>query len=491
MHTNRRVSRPRLAWAVAATVVAAGSTAALALTGPSSSNTPYLVPSIAGITMTSILTVGDSVNLKPDGTPYRMVGIPDGLGAFDNEDGTFTVLMNHELGDTQGIVRAHGAKGAFVSKWVIDTSTLEVLNGKDLIEDIGVFDGVGWDFTQTIALRRLCSADLPAPSAFHHGSRGYDGRLFMNGEETGAEGFAYAHAMDGKSYRLPWLGRMSYENVVANPGTGKATIVACTDDDAAGQIYIYAGEKKSGGSSPVERAGLMNGEVWGVKVQGVAFEDAGAGIPSDTKFECYDFGDVSGMTGAALQTASRAAGVTEFNRPEDGVWDPKHPDDFYFVTTASFTGNSRLWRLRFKDASRPDKGGRIDMLLDGSEGQHMFDNVTMNRHGELFLQEDPGGQNHLAKIWRYDTGSDTLVEVAQHDPARFAPGAAGFLTIDEESSGIIDVSDILGEGSYLLDVQAHYGLDAELVQGGQLLLLEVEREKKGKKGEHGHGGCGD
>ncbi len=29
-----------------------------------------------------------------------MVGIPDGLGAFDNHDGTFTVLMNHELGNT-------------------------------------------------------------------------------------------------------------------------------------------------------------------------------------------------------------------------------------------------------------------------------------------------------------------------------------------------------------------------------------------------------
>ena len=32
-----------------------------------------------------------------------MVGIPDGLGAFDNGDGTFTVLMNHELGNTQGV----------------------------------------------------------------------------------------------------------------------------------------------------------------------------------------------------------------------------------------------------------------------------------------------------------------------------------------------------------------------------------------------------
>ncbi len=51
-----------------------------------------------------ILTVGDSVNTKLDGvSPYRMVGIPDGLGAYDNGDGTFTVLMNHELGQKRSL----------------------------------------------------------------------------------------------------------------------------------------------------------------------------------------------------------------------------------------------------------------------------------------------------------------------------------------------------------------------------------------------------
>ena len=81
--------------------------------------TPYVVPVAAGVTTQSILTVGDNV-----GT-YRMVGIPDGLGAFDNGNGTFTLLMNHELGNTSGVTRAHGAAGAFVSEWVFDKSTLQ------------------------------------------------------------------------------------------------------------------------------------------------------------------------------------------------------------------------------------------------------------------------------------------------------------------------------------------------------------------------------
>src|SRR6266487_4343754 len=86
---------------------------AQSVTGPSSSQSPYVLRTEPGVVTVSILTVGDAVNYKADGvTPYRMVGIPDGLGAFDNGDGTFTLLMNHELGNTVGITRDHGAKGA-------------------------------------------------------------------------------------------------------------------------------------------------------------------------------------------------------------------------------------------------------------------------------------------------------------------------------------------------------------------------------------------
>ncbi len=95
------------------TLAAAGSASASpgAATGPSSSQSPYVVRSEPGVVTKSILTVGDSVNLKPDGlTPYRLVGIPDGLGAYDNGDGTFTLLANHELPSADGIPRAH-AKG--------------------------------------------------------------------------------------------------------------------------------------------------------------------------------------------------------------------------------------------------------------------------------------------------------------------------------------------------------------------------------------------
>src|ERR1700752_2552002 len=84
------------------------------LTGPSTLQSSYLLPALPVVTTASILSVGDVVG------GYRMVGIPDGLGAFDNGDGTFTLVMNHELGSGAGVNRAHGAKGAFVSKWIIN-----------------------------------------------------------------------------------------------------------------------------------------------------------------------------------------------------------------------------------------------------------------------------------------------------------------------------------------------------------------------------------
>jgi hypothetical protein len=462
-----------------------GTVLANSLIGPNSSQSPYILRSQPGVVTKAILTVGDSVNLKPDGvTPYRMVGIPDGLGAFDNGDGTFTLLMNHELGGTSGVIREHGAQGAFVSKWIIRTEDLAVLSGEDLIQNVQVWTPSGYE-PAVVTFSRFCSADLPELSAFYDSASGlgYNGRIYMNGEESGAEGRAFAHLMDGASYELPWLGKFSWENSVANPATGISTVVAGLDDSAGGQVYFYVGAKTSS-SNPVEAAGLTYGNLFGIKVEGLDSETNSTVLSGPVAFTAYNFGDVSSMTGAQLEAASKdvsgAFRVTSFQRPEDGAWDPNNPNDFYFVTTASFTGNSRLWRVRFNDPANPAAGGTIEMLLNGTEGQKMMDNITINNRGQVIIQEDPGNQAYLAKIWLYDIATDQLVEVAHHDPERFIPGAADFLTQDEESSGIIDASAILGEGWYLLDVQAHYSTDTELVQGGQLLALHIPPGRKFK-----------
>lgn len=512
---------------------------AATIQGPTSSATPYYVNLPANVDIISLLTVGDSVNDKPDSaTPYRMAGIPDGLGAYDNHDGTLTVLMNHELGATAGVTRQHGARGAFVSQWTIRKSDLKVLHGGDLIKQQILWDRTTGTFAPGIsAIARLCSADLAAPTAFYNrkSGKGYRGRIFMSGEETGAEGRAFAHIATGPgaglSYELPSLGRLSYENAVASPHEQDKTVVISMDDSTPGQVYVYVGEKQFTGSE-IEKAGLHGGTLYGIKVNSFAAEDnpaaatRTAGIASGTRFQLHALGDARTLTGAQLQSASVTAGVTDFLRPEDGAWDTRNPNVFYFVTTDRFDGTkdgsstqigrSRLYRLTFDDIRDPATGGKIDQLIDGTGPAQMFDNLTVDRDGNLILMEDPGNQQHAARIWKYHPRTNTLVAIAKADPARFGERNGALVTpptapfsADEESSGVIEVTHLLRGGKdedhddrdddrddnrdddsrpqwmkrgyryYLGVAQAHYPLaDAELVEGGQLFLMGVPRNAR-------------
>src|SRR4030095_1436601 len=170
----------------------------------------------------------------------------------------------------------------------------------------------------------------------------------------------------GEAWQLPRFGKMSYENAVASPHPQLKTVVMLTDDGAlstAGtasafpsEVFVYVGTKTNQGNA-VERAGLTNGSLYGLKVslggQPVAEESndfglgtAASGLGGAGGFSLHTFGAVSSLDALALETASIAAGITRFQRPEDGAWDPRNRnrDDFYFATTARPTLNSRLSR---------------------------------------------------------------------------------------------------------------------------------------------------
>ena len=181
------------------------------------------------------------------------------------------------------------------------------------------------------------------------------------------------------------------------------------------------------------------------------------------------------------------------NRIEDGEFDPFDKNVYYFLTTEGSAeagavpprDGGGLWRLTFDNVERPELGGTLELLLDGTEpvysdagGESSLnkpDNMTIDRHGNLLIQEDPGGNAHLARIVAYRMSDGKLGVVARFDPALFS--GATPLTIDEESSGIIDTESLLGTGTFLFDAQVHTatGLDdpATQVERGQLLKLRV------------------
>ena len=229
------------------------------------------------------------------------------------------------------------------------------------------------------------------------------------------------------------------------------------------------------------RAGLTNGLSFVFDaVNSAVTDDAGwrttygKGVPGDVQLVNIPWS----LTGALQNTLAKTDGLS-LNRIEDGIWDPRHRNDFYFVTTEGGqkdgTGldardGGGFWRLRFKDIDKPFDGATLTLLLDGSESlggtEPKFnkpDNIGIDRHGNVLIQEDPGGNNHLARIIAYRIKDGALGVVARFDAARFGPAASGspaFLTIDEESSGIADGEADLREGDLPLRRAGPHGRPA-------------------------------
>lgn len=491
-------------------------------------STPYVLPVDTLTETMSLLTVDntgaaeDDVVPKIGGGSYRMAGIPDGMGVIDNGDGTtFTLVVNHELASGTGVVRDHGGDGAFVSKWIVNKHSLIVTAGDDLAKRI-----YGWDVADqrsasapsAFSFNRYCSADLPEKTAFYNPATndGTESRILLNGEEGGTTGWARATIVSGSdagygymlgkfnlsTNRSGLVGVGAWENLVASPYPQHKTIVVGLNDGGTGimtnSVAVYIGTKKPNGESEVDKAGLTNGELRFVNVVGNPLEVV------DTTTRATRI--VNGTPFTLERTAS-----TTFSRPEDGAWNPLNPNQFYFVTTDQLDqvsddlgaqiGQTRLWRLTFSDITIPERGGTIDLLIDGrtvnGEKVNMFDNLTVNKFtGRLILQEDVGGAAHNGKVWEYDpatftgTNTGTLTLLAKHDPARFGDRVRGVTTAatlpftnDEESSGIVDITSIMresrlhrgnpGEAWYISSDQAHYttGITPEQVEGGQIVVI--------------------
>jgi hypothetical protein len=295
----------------------------------------------------------------------------------------------------------------------------------------------------------------------------------------------------------------SWENLLANPATGDATVVMALSDGGTNQVYVYVGRKQPEGAPP-QRAGLADGRLFSLLVPGVSREDRNTNVGISKS-------PVGRGAGQPIVLAPPNRG-TSFLRPEDGAWDPRNPNVFYFVTTdrnnfvadgtvregqdVQQIGRSRLWAVTFDDVTRIVTDGRptarLELLLDGTEGGDMFDNIAVDRSRVIYLCEDPGNTRHNAKMWSYDVASGAFTTIMKFDPAKFGdvvnrsytPPTAPF-NDDKETSGVIDVTDLFADAAWfragstvlLVDVQAHFNYDAsdrigaELVQGGQLLLL--------------------
>jgi Bacterial protein of unknown function (DUF839) len=479
--------------------------------GPSSATDPYVLPVADGVHVKSLLTVSDA---QAAGNGFEMVGIPDGLGARPGRGHDFVLYMNHELPATAGAVRGHGQAGAFVSKLEIDKRSFEVEEGSDFVQPgVAYWDYVSQTYgpnpsaggpnprvpgdvfpAQLAAFGRWCSSTLSDDGTFYNQrtKRGYKGRIYFGNEEVGNEGRSFGVTEDGHAQQLPRFGMFNWENTIPAPNETDTTLIIGQEDAAGGQPWIYVGHKQRDGNA-FDRAGLTNGVdfVLDLLDETVATDAAFRAKFGKGTAAPFNLAEVDWDQSGNRQNAEAAADGLTLNRVEDGEWDPRNPNDFWFVTTEGGQGadvptgqfgrdGGGLWKMSFEDIEQPWLGGTLTLMLDGSEAPFLNkpDNLDVDSRGNILIQEDPGNNVHVARIVAYDIDTGDRGVVARFDPAQFEPvtpgGTDAPFTIDEESSGIIAAGEVLGRGWFLLDAQVHKtNPDPALVEYGQLMAMYV------------------
>jgi hypothetical protein len=137
------------------------------------------------------------------------------------------------------------------------------------------------------------------------------------------------------------------------------------------------------------------------------------------------------------------------------------------------------------DPFDPTKVQALEVLLDAGDGDDLYRPSSIDTDEQsVMIQEYPGAHGiHASRILRYDVRTrrlEPLAECVERDTrGRFVPNGVGG---EWETSGITNVSDFLGDDTWLFTVQAH---TVEIIQdarhvgeAGQLLLLRGARNPR-------------
>ncbi len=496
------------------TAAVAALPAAMAAQGFVTAVKPYVVPVDPAYSIKPLLSAGDRVpETSNPSREYQMVGIPDGLGAHRNSDGTITLYMNHELTNTTESETVPGVeknRGAIVSKYILaaDGSVLSGERAYDTVYMENTLIGPAAETgNSTPGFGRFCSGALVGPR------EGFSTHIyFPNEESTGATtfdgkgGLAVA-VIDNAAYALPKLGRFPWENTVPMRTRNDKTVIIGMEDGPStpdSQLWLYVGTRiSSPGSTILRRNGLDNGKLH-------VFVSDTPGMISEVEFQSgtieghwVEIPNAETLTDVELEAAADAVGAFSFIRPEDGAFNKRSRADYYFVTTgsphtapgASAPANKlgRLYHLELSRASDPatqpskltvvynadqviNAGGDIAISPDNIDTSRDF--LMINEDGTSESRPVMTAKGRDGSVWRFEIGDDAKINVAS--ATRVAslnpPGRDGIAVLAGvwETSGVLDATRLFGNGTWLTDVQAHSPTTAPLpgtVEDGQLVLM--------------------
>jgi secreted PhoX family phosphatase len=413
----------------------------------------------AGVEVMPFLTTGDKIG------DFQFAGTPDGMGALDNGDGTYTLLVNHEWTFSANIA------DAMVSRLIVDKKTMHVTAGDYLIKG-------------TEGYKRFCSATLVGKDA------GFDAPVFLTNEEaTDGKHGGVVVAVDpnsGKVTDLPQLGYFPHENTTAVPYKGKVVLIL-GDDNWPGELYMYVANNSADvlagkGQLYVLKAGDKDGKP-------IQFENQlkkGDSIP--VTFVPVSQDDNKNVK--SLATAAEKLGAFKFVRIEDSEYDRNDPTTVWFTTTGRsqatdpdtkkpYDAKGALWNVQL-DPGDPTKA-TLSLVLSGDQGDDILnpDNVATSQNSVIMLEDinDEFRGGHPGRVLRYDFKTKTVTPIAELVQKDFdGKDIPGDKAGEWESSGIINTFDLLGQGTWIINVQAHTLKTEQLGrkdEGGQLLIIKA------------------
>ncbi len=499
------LKRGAIALAIAGTV-ACGSYAAIANIDPYADS---LVPEYE---TKVVMSAGDTVPVTGDSTKsYQMVGIPDGLGAHRNRDGSTTVYMNHELNaaaTSEPVLGAPLVRGAHVSKLIVnrDGTVRSAARAFDTVYLDDTLVGPAADTSNTTRpFSRFCSGSLAGPA------EGFDRHIYFANEEEGTpansfdgKGGLSVAVFDGKAHGLSALGRFSWENTLVQPNHGNRTVIMGMEDGPAdqdrakenSQLWMYVGTKsRRKGATVLERNGLVGGTLYVFRAKDPAVTGEAGFTAGDLTGEWVAIPGAGAMTAVELEAAADAVGAMAFARPEDGAFDLNDRNRFFWVTTGGAAGANvlgRVYSLRLHPGD-PLKAPKLSLVVNADEvvaagGDTALSPDNIGVSGRYLMVQEDGTTESRAEmarkgrdgsIWRYrltSRGTGIDVSSAKRVVTLSPPGRDGVAVGPGvwETSGIISTDAMLGSGSWLFDVQAHRPTAApgvNTVEDGQLVLL--------------------
>lgn len=420
---------------------------------------PTMLKDVAGgdaLQLSSLITAGEVTNgLAAGSSVFTPTGIFDGQGAYDNGDGTYTLLVNSELGASSGYgyvlpAVSGGLTGARVISLVIakdvDNNPANGYQSRVLAGGLA-YDSIHLDGSATAitsvsdlgsaGFRRFCAANLVEANSFGSG-RGFADRTYLVGEEefSGDGGSFFALDVNGRAiHEVVGFGKGTWESATIIDTGHNDTVAVLLFDDAKAPLYLWVGTKSSApGASFLERNGLAASQGSLYAFVPTALPENGVSTVGPDSSDLFSFTQANGLNSAingswvnlasldpnyiqlgapALRQLAVNAGALQLSRIEDGEVNPLNGKQAVFVSTgtADFSNGDLYGNVYTLDfASAFATNGQLagtgpsvlkvvydaDLLTDPTTGLRNPDNMTISANGYAYLQEDRangGGTN--------------------------------------------------------------------------------------------------